>query len=159
MLSQYLDVFRSLQRHKAKYVVIGGVAAITHGVARSTFDLDLLIEATPRNAGRVLRALVEAGMDIARLATPEGVLENEITIFRDRFKIDIQTKTPGLRFATAWKNRDVVNFRGQRINFASRKDVIRSKRAAGRRKDQEDVEALLAAPDDSVPPGAIALDG
>lgn len=158
MLNQYLDVFRSLQQRKAKYVVIGGIAAIKHGVARNTFDLDLLIEATPANAGRILSALVAAGIDVARLATEESLLDNEITIFRDRFRVDVQTKTPGLRFETAWKNRDVVDFRGQQINFASRKDVIRSKRAAGRPKDLEDVEALLATPDDSIPPGALTDD-
>jgi len=156
MLSRYLDVFRSLQQNKARYVVIGGIAAIRHGVARNTFDLDILIEATPRNAKRVLGALVDAGLDVARLATPESLLENEITIFRDQFQIDVQTRTPGLRFETAWKNREVVEFRGQQVVFASRKDIIRSKRAAGRPQDLSDVDALLAPPDELSDPDAMA---
>jgi hypothetical protein len=36
-----------LSAHDVHYVVIGGVAAIVHGVPRTTFDVDLLIESTP----------------------------------------------------------------------------------------------------------------
>jgi hypothetical protein len=33
-----------LKRHQVKYVVIGGVAVILHGVPRMTGDIDLFIE-------------------------------------------------------------------------------------------------------------------
>ncbi len=52
MLNRLQGVFRSFQQHDVKYVVIGGIAAILHGVPRATFDLDILIEATPDNAQR-----------------------------------------------------------------------------------------------------------
>ncbi len=52
MLNRLQDVFKSFQQHDARYVVIGGIAAILHGVPRATFDLDILIEATPENARR-----------------------------------------------------------------------------------------------------------
>ncbi|RKY83037.1 hypothetical protein DRP98_08040 [candidate division KSB1 bacterium] len=54
MLNQLRDVFASFQKHEVKYVVIGGIAAVLHGVPRATFDLDILIEATPDNAQRFL---------------------------------------------------------------------------------------------------------
>jgi predicted nucleotidyltransferase len=54
MLHQLRDVFESLQKHEVKYVVIGGIAAVMHGVPRATFDLDILIEATHENAQRLL---------------------------------------------------------------------------------------------------------
>ena len=50
MLNLLKDVFSSLQRHKVRYVVIGGIAAVLHGVPRATFDLDILIDANPDNA-------------------------------------------------------------------------------------------------------------
>jgi hypothetical protein len=50
-----------------RYVVIGGIASILHGVPRATFDLDILIEATPENAQRLLDALLEAGLATASL--------------------------------------------------------------------------------------------
>lgn len=49
MLNQLQGVFSSLQKHKVKYIVIGGIAAVLHGIPRATFDLDILIEATEEN--------------------------------------------------------------------------------------------------------------
>ncbi len=44
MLNRLQDVFASFQGHDVKYVVIGGIAAVLHGVPRATFDLDILID-------------------------------------------------------------------------------------------------------------------
>ncbi len=65
MLNQLRDVFESLQRHDVRYVVIGGIAAILHGVPRATFDLDILIDPTPENATGLLAALLDAGLGTA----------------------------------------------------------------------------------------------
>ena len=97
MLNLLQDVFKYFQLHKVKYVVIGGIASILYGVPRTTFDLDILIEATPENAKHLLEALKEASIGTALLTTPEKILENEITIFKDRVRIDVQTFTPGIR--------------------------------------------------------------
>lgn len=58
MLNLLKDVFASLQRHKVRYLVIGGIAAVLHGVPRATFDLDILIEAKPENAKNLLEAFL-----------------------------------------------------------------------------------------------------
>ncbi|MGH3086130.1 MAG: hypothetical protein ACRDSJ_02280 [Rubrobacteraceae bacterium] len=39
MLNRLTDVFASFRRHRVKYVVIGGIAVVLHGVPRATFDL------------------------------------------------------------------------------------------------------------------------
>ena len=76
MLNPFLDVFSSLNSHGVKYLVIGGIAAIAHGVPRNTFDLDILIEATPENARRLLDALSDAGLGTALLTSPEELLKH-----------------------------------------------------------------------------------
>ena len=154
MLNRLQDVFRSFQRHDVKYVVIGGIAAILHGVPRATFDLDILIEATPENAQRLLDALLDAGLGTAALTSPPDVLANEITIFKDRVRVDVQTSTPGLRFADAWSRRMTVTYQGQEFFVLSKEDLVRSKRAAGRPVDLEDVRLLeLPGTDDAEPEG------
>jgi hypothetical protein len=147
VLNRYQDVFKSFQRHDVKYVVIGGIASILHGVPRATFDLDILIEAETENARRLLDALLEAGLGTASLTTAEDLLANEITVFRDRVRIDVQTSTPGIRFADAWRNRKTVAYQGQEFFVLSKADLIASKRAAGRPVDLEDVR-LLELPED-----------
>jgi len=83
MLNRLRDVFSSFQKHKVKYLVIGGIAAVLHGVPRATFVLDILIEVTPDNAQRLLTALLEARLGTASLTTADQLLSHEITIFQD----------------------------------------------------------------------------
>jgi hypothetical protein len=142
MLNQLQDVFASFQNHRVKYVVIGGIAAVLHGVPRATFDLDILIEATPDNAQKLLNALLEAKLGTASLISADELLATEITIFKDWVRIDVQTSTPGLNFEDAWQNREKMNYHGQEFYVASRNDLIASKRAAGRPVDLEDVRLL-----------------
>ena len=125
-----------------KYVVIGGIASILHGVPRATFDLDILIEATPANAQRLLDALLDAGLGTAAMTSSNAVLANEITVFKDRVRVDVQTSTPGLEFSDAWSRRKTVTYQGQDFFILSKQDLIRSKRAAGRPVDLEDVRLL-----------------
>ncbi len=142
MLNRLKDVFRSFQQSDVRCLVIGGIASILHGVPRATFDLDILIEATPENARRLLTALLGAGLGTASLTSPEAILANEITIFQDRVRIDVQTRTPGLVFREAWDRWAVMSFEGQEFCVVSKSDLIASKRAAGQPVDIEDVRLL-----------------
>jgi tRNA nucleotidyltransferase/poly(A) polymerase len=142
MLNLLKDVFSSLHRHKVRYIVIGGIAAVLHGVPRATFDLDILIDAKPDNAKNLLEALLDAKLGTAALTSAEELLSQEITIFKDRVRIDVQTSTPGLKFDEAWERRETMEYEKQKFYVASREDLIRSKRAAGRPVDLEDVRLL-----------------
>jgi hypothetical protein len=142
MLNRLKGVFESFQRHEVRYVVIGGIAAVLYGVPRATFNLDILIESSPENARRLLDALLDAGMDTASLTNADDILANQITIFKDRVRIDVQISTPGLDFQDAWKRRKTMEYQGQTFYVVSREDLISSKRAAGRDVDLEDVRLL-----------------
>ena len=125
-----------------KYVIIGGIAAILHGVPRATFDLDILIEATTTNAQKLLDALLEANFGTAELISANELIAHEITIFKDRVRIDVQTRTPGLQFDVAWQNREIMDYQNQVFYVVSRNDLIASKLASGRKIDLEDVQIL-----------------
>ncbi|MBN1418709.1 MAG: hypothetical protein JXP34_08015 [Planctomycetes bacterium] len=146
MLNRLKDVFRCFERHDVRYLVIGGIASVLHGVPRATFDLDILVEGPLRNVERLLAALLEAGLGTAALTTPADVLAHETTVFRDRVRIDVQTSTPGLRFEDAWKRHERMEYEGQVFRVVSEADLIASKRAAGQPVDLEEVR-LLEVPD------------
>ncbi len=74
MLNRLKGVFESFQQHEVRYVVIGGIAAVLYGVPRATFDLDILVEATPENTRRLLDALLDAGMGTASLTNVDEIL-------------------------------------------------------------------------------------
>lgn len=142
MLNRLQDAFRSFQQHDVRYLIIGGIASVLHGVPRATFDLDILIEATETNVDRLLAALLSAGFGTAALTDAKKVLANEITILKDRVRIDVQTRTPGLEFAAAWSRRVVMRYEGQELYVVSRSDLIAAKRASARPVDLEDVRLL-----------------
>ena len=148
MLNRLKGVFKSFQQHDVRYVVIGGIAAVLYGVPRATFDLDILIEATPENAQRLIDALIDAGMGTAVLTNSDEIMSNEITIFKDRVRIDVQLLTPGLQFEKAWSRKQTMQYQGQNFYVVSIEDLIRSKRAAGRDVDLEDVRLLELSDDD-----------
>jgi hypothetical protein len=69
------------------------------------------------------------------------VLSHEISIFQDRVRIDVQTKTPGLTFEKAWQKREIMEYQGQEFYVVSHADLV-AKIAAGREVDLEDVRIL-----------------
>ena len=146
MLHNYRDLLKSFHSREVKYVIIGGVAAITHGVPRATFDLDVYIEPTLENADRVLKAMVDARFGTALLTTPERLIKHSITVCDDRLPLDVMTKVPGLRFETAWKNRELIQTNDMEFYIVSRRDLLRSKRAADRTIDHQDIAALTGKP-------------
>jgi hypothetical protein len=142
MLNRLKGVFESFQKHDVRYLVIGSIASILYGVPRATFNLDILIEPTPDNAQRLLDSLLDAGLGTASLTNVKELLSNEITVFKDWVRIDVQTVTPGLNFQEAWENRETMTFQGQIFYVLSKKDLISSKRASGCDVDLEDVRLL-----------------
>jgi len=85
---------------------------------------------------------LEAELGTASLTSVDALLAHEITIFKDRVRIDVQRATPGLRFEDAWQNRETMEYQGQMFYVVSRGDLIASKGAAGREIDLEDVRLL-----------------
>lgn len=142
MLNQLQGVFASFQRHNVKYLVIEGIASVLYGVPRATFDLDILIESSKVNAENLLLALEKAGLGTAQMVSAEDILANEITVFKDFVRIDVQTSSPGIQFEEVWPRRETMEFQGQELYVLSKDDLIASKRAAGRDVDLEDVRLL-----------------
>ncbi len=142
MLNRLQEVFRCFQQNDVRYIIIDGIASILYGVPRVTFDLDILIEAKPENAGRLLEALKQAGLGTAELTTAVELLKHEITVFEDRIRIDVMTAAPGIEFQKTWENRNTVKFHGQELHLLSKEDLIASKKASGRDQDIEDIRLL-----------------
>ena len=144
MITRSRALFASLEKHQVKYVVIGGVAVILHGVPRMTGDIDLFIAATRDNIQRMLSVLQTLGYETADLVTPDGLAAVKLLMFENGIKVDIMLEIPGLDFATAWANKLVLHIDGQEFYLVAKADLIAAKRAAGRRRDLEDVAALTA---------------
>ena len=142
------EFLSSLNASRVRYLVIGAHALAAHGAPRYTADLDVWVEAEPRNAERVVEALKAfgfgsvKGLSVADFENPEMVVMLGVPPLR----IDLLTSISGCRFATAWKRRLKTKLGGQPVSVLSRQDLRTNKLAAGRPKDLLDVELLARLP-------------
>jgi hypothetical protein len=67
MNSDFRDLLRIINAGKVRYLVVGGYAVMKYAEPRYTKDLDLWIDATPKNARAVFKALKEFGAPLANL--------------------------------------------------------------------------------------------
>jgi predicted nucleotidyltransferase len=134
-------LLRSLNAHNVAYVVIGATAFPVHGYSRVTFDVDVFIRSTHRNAERTLAALKSFGYDTLDL-TAQMLLTKKILLRQYTTEADIHPFVKGAEFEQVWR-RKVRNKIGKTTAyFASLNDLIRMKKAAARAKDIEDLRAL-----------------
>ena len=138
----FAEFIRILNRHRVRFVVIGGYAIAFHGLPRATDDVDVLIDRTEANVRRVEQALIE----FAGTAPKPHVFRQRRGIVRiggDPIHIDITTKVDGIQqFGPVWARRVRGDFLGELANYISMADLLRTKRAANRPKDQGDIEFL-----------------
>jgi hypothetical protein len=56
-MTDFGALLATLGRHKVEFIVVGGAAAIAHGSARLTQDLDIVYERSVANLERLVAAL------------------------------------------------------------------------------------------------------
>ena len=68
MNPDFVDLLRAFIAAEVRFLIVGAYALAIHGRPRATGDLDLWVEATPANAGRVMRALAAFGAPVSDIA-------------------------------------------------------------------------------------------
>lgn len=58
-MTDFRALLEALHRQSVEFILIGGAAAIAHGSARLTQDLDIVYRRTPENLGRLAEALAQ----------------------------------------------------------------------------------------------------
>ena len=123
----------TLHKHDVRFVLIGALAARLHGFPRLTAGADITPANDRSNVEKLAAALRELHARIYTEAVPEGLVFDCSRAMLDR--------------ATMWK---LITDAG-RLDIAFKPagteghdDIIRSKEAAGRPKDREDVAIMRA---------------
>ena len=151
---QPAEILAALERHGVRYVVIGGLAATLHGSPVMTTDADICPARESDNLERLAQALVDLRARIRTPGVPEGlafacdatflarieVILNLTTKFGD---LDLSFIPSGTRgFADLQRHAVPMSLMGHPVAVAALADVIRSKEAANRPKDQIALPAL-----------------
>ncbi len=133
-----IHLCRKLNEAGAKYVVVGGMAMIQAGHARTTEDIDLLIETTVENERRVLSALMYLPDQAAKQLQPGEVSQYSVIRVADEIVVDLMKSACGIRYADALVEVISVDVGGVSIPMASETLLWRMKQT-GRDKDIPDL--------------------
>jgi hypothetical protein len=138
-IPDFEDMLYLLEKHKVKYLIIGGLAFIYHAKPRYTKDMDLFVGPSPNNIQRANAALREFG---SPLLLNENDIENILQIGLPPNRIDILVKIPGVLFDSAWKKRVMGYYGKTKVNWIDIDSLIRSKRNLPHPRHREDVRIL-----------------
>jgi hypothetical protein len=130
-------------QYEVKYLVIGGYAVSIHGYPRSTKDLDILIELSDENAGKVKRVVDEFGFASMKLTKDDFLKKDFVTqLGFEPERINIINDVDGLDYEKAWQNRRMVKYEGVEIPFIGYNELLKIKTIAGRPQDIADIDKL-----------------
>lgn len=140
----------TLARHEVRYVLIGAVAARLQGFPRLTADADITPARDLENLERLAGALKDLDARVYTEAVPEGLAFDisAVTLARaEMWNLVTAAGRLDVAFVPAGTDgfddlvREAVPFEvyGTRILAASLEDIVRSKQAADRPQDRQDV--------------------
>ncbi len=151
MATDFERLLAELRDHEVEFVVVGGVALVLQGSARTTADLDVCYSRDPANLARLAAALVSRNptlrgaprdlpfrWDARTLAS--GL---NFTLETDIGWIDLLGEVTGLgAYADVVTFAEEVSLYGRPAKVLSLDGLERAKRAAGRIKDLADLAEI-----------------
>jgi hypothetical protein len=139
----FKELLSLLEKHKVRYLVVGGYAVMKYTEPRFTKDLDLWISTDKENSKAVYAALKEFGAPLKGLTPADFTQEGYFyQMGNSPFRLDVMMSIHGVAFDAAWENREKVQVEGLVIPFISKADLIKAKEASGRPQDLIDAKEL-----------------
>ena len=141
----FKELLALFNAHQVEFLIVGGFALAFHGAPRFTGDLDVLVRPHPENARRVIAALAAFGFQLPWLTADDFQAPGKVVqLGLPPVRIDLMTSISGVTWeeVAAHKVDDVLG--DVPVAYLGRDQFIANKRAAGRKKDLADIEALGA---------------
>ncbi|MDD4736422.1 MAG: hypothetical protein PHP44_10010 [Kiritimatiellae bacterium] len=139
----FRDLLKLLNEHNVDYLIVGGYALAFHGAPRFTGDIDVFVRPDQVTARRVLDALDAFGFSFQNLTVQDFESPNKVVqLGVPPVRIDIITSLSGVTWSEADAAKEPGPFGDVPVAYIGRNEYIKNKRAAGRKKDLADIEAL-----------------
>jgi len=139
-LADLKTLIGSLNRHGAKYLLIGGYALFAHGYHRATTDIDVLVPAT-RQAGECIKeALMELPDQSARDIDPAWFEEGENIRVADAFVVDILINACSESYETLEQFAETIDLDGLPIRTINLEGLLRTKQT---RRDKDVADRII----------------
>lgn len=139
----YEDLFKTLNTHGIKYLVVGAHAVIHYTEPRYTKDVDVWVIPEMNHSHKVFSALKDFGAPLKDITLED--FQNKSMILQigvAPVRIDILLDVPGVSFQKAWENRKKTKYGGTPIHILSLEDLMKTKKKAARPQDFLDLQKL-----------------
>ncbi len=132
-----------LNTSRVKYMLVGAWALALHARPRYTADVDVFVERSPENAGRLMEVIEKFGFGGIGIEAADFLqVDCVIQLGRAPNRVDLLTGISGVGFDEAWEDRVTATLSGVEVAVIGREHLIRNKRAVNRAKDRADIEWL-----------------
>ena len=140
-----VELLTKLVEHEVRFVVVGGVAAISHGSARVTEDLDVCAPLDHANAVKIIHAVAYANprwrmrpdLPVITPAHPQLDGLKNLYLATDLGQLDVLGELTGVGgFPDVERKSEQTTIAGIRCRVLDLDTLIEAKRAAGRPKDR-----------------------
>lgn len=147
-MTDFGRILKDLNAAGVRYVVVGGIALIRHGVVRATRDVDVVYDPDPSNLEAIRSVAEKWGA-----TRPDGspLLENAFSAGRSVHlstplgEIDLLSEeTASVSFVNLLERSEIRRIDAVEAPICSLADLVALKRAAGRERDLADLSDLEA---------------
>lgn len=143
LVKDFEEFIELLHKNEVKYLVVGGYAFAIHAYPRFTNDIAFFVLSTKPNVDKIISVLKEFGFDISSISADDLLKKDKVVqLGEPPYRIDLLTSIDGVDFGDAWKRKIQGKYGDQVIYFISKEDLIRNKKASGRKKDLDDLNEL-----------------
>ena len=103
--SESREFIELLNSHRVEYLIVGGYAPAFYGHPRYTGDIDILVRASPENAGRLEQVISAFGFADTGLGAKDFLGPDQIVqLGQPPNRVDLLTSITGVGFDEAWAN-------------------------------------------------------
>lgn len=153
----YEDIFKAFEKEKIDYVVVGGLAAVLHGLMRLTVDLDLIVALEKSNLEKFSEVMKKLGYRPKVPANPKDlgdpqireqwINEKNMKVFsfyhdKDQSKLIDVFVTEPIPFEKLNKDKKIIKADHIHIPICSIEHLIELKKISGRPQDLADIKGL-----------------
>ena len=137
------DFLRLLNEKKVKYLVVGGYAVAFHGFVRATGDLDIFIENSEENAGKLVQVYTEFGFNIPEMNKKLFLEKGRIVrIGIPPLRLEVINDISGVTFEKSYPDRIEEKIGDIKVCFLDLENLLKNKKASNRPKDLADIDGL-----------------
>ncbi len=143
---ELLALWKAFEKYEVKFIMVGGFAVNLHGFNRTTADADIWLKNTRENRNSFRKAMAEQGYgDYPMFETMDFIPGWSTFTLNSGIELDLMTSLAGFEetdFDQCFEYASIADIQGTKIPFLHINHLLEEKKAAGRPKDQIDVQEL-----------------